>query len=82
MDPKCSPMRGSYSEISSHEFTPLSTNRSPQVPPRNSRSPPRHAHSSLAGRKLHLQEEESSDTALELNNLASSDEENGEDHED
>ena len=74
-------MRGSYSEISSHEFTPLSTNRSPQVPPRHSRSPPRHAHSSLAGRKLHLQEEESSDAALELNNLASSDEENGEDKE-
>jgi len=79
MDPKCSPMRGSYSEISSHEFTPLSKNRSPQVPAS-------YGHSSLAapplaGRKLHLPPVLPFEAALELNSLASSDEENCEDKE-
>ena len=50
MDPKSSPMRGSYSEISAHEFTPLSAvsrsrrgaSRSPvtQVPPPQNPDPP------------------------------------------
>ena len=75
MDPKCSPMRGSYSEISSHEFTPLSKNRSPQVPAS-------YGHGSLAGRRLHLPPVLPFETALELNSLAaSSDEENCEDKE-
>ena len=81
MDPKCSPMRGSYSEISSHEFTPLSKNRSAQVPA------PSYGHAPLAtpsqsGRRLHLPPVLPFETALELNSLAaSSDEENCEDKE-
>ena len=76
MDPKCSPMRGSYSEIS-QEFTPLSKNRSPQVPSSHNS----HGIVTPAGRKLHLPFEEHTSTALELNSLTSSDEEGGEDKE-
>ena len=79
MDPKCSPMRGSYSEISSHEFTPLSKNRSAQVPASYGHGPL--ATPSQAGRRLHLPPVLPFDAALELNSLASSDEENCEDKE-
>ena len=79
MDPKCSPMRGSYSEISSHEFTPLSKNRSAQVPASCGHGP--QATPSQAGRRLHLPPVLPFDAALELNSLASSDEENCEDKE-
>ena len=75
MDPKCSPMRGSYSEIS-QEFTPLSKIQVQAAP------------ATPAGRKLHLppvqlpfEEHTSASTALELNSLTSSDEEGGEDKE-
>ena len=96
MDPKSSPMRGSYSEISAHEFTPLSAvsrsrrgaSRSPvtQVPPPP--PPPQNpppASLTSTGRKLHLRPvlpfEEHSSAALELASLTSSDEEGGEDKE-
>jgi len=79
MDPKCSPMRGSYSEIS-QEFTPLS-----KIQPQRSQPG---AGTTPAGRKLHLppvqlpfEEHTSASTALELNSLTSSDEEGGEDKE-
>ena len=79
MDPKVSPMRGSYSEIS-QEFTPLTTTTR-LAPSVNSR----HSASKVStGRKLHLPPlpfEEHTSAALELNNLTSSDEEGGEDKE-
>ena len=71
MDPKCSPLRGSYTEFN-EEFTPLSKNRSMQV------------YQLRTGRKLHLPQfpfEEHTSTALELNTVTSSDEENSEDKE-
>ena len=71
MDPKCSPLRGSYTEFN-EEFTPLSKNRSMQV------------YQLRTGRKLHLPQfpfEEHTSTALELNSVTSSDEENSEDKE-
>merc|ERR1711974_421106 len=73
MDPKCSPLRGSYTEFN-EEFTPLSKNRNMQ----------HQVYQLRTGRKLHLPQfpfEEHTSTALELNSVTSSDEENSEDKE-
>merc|ERR1719266_2945234 len=73
MDPKVSPLRGSYTEFN-EEFTPLSKNRNMQ----------HQVYQLRTGRKLHLPQfpfEEHTSTALELNSVTSSDEENSEDKE-
>ena len=85
MDPKVSPMRGSYSEIT-QEFTPLSKTRSLQVPAQSAQLMTSYPGFSTptTGRKLHLPRlpfEETSSATLELNSLTSSDEEGGEDKE-